>query len=273
MLGQPVDDRKLLACANLVERHVKRHLGVIPALVDARKQHLRGGRVEMPVALAAKDDTRGAGVERHVDVVSHHGELVCRVGEVSPARPHHDHDVDAMLLAIGARGTHDARAGARAALRKVVAQLDASRTRRDRRRSVLHILGAELPHKAHGPSLKEKGQARVASLPQTVRYRQRSRLVEVVHVNAGHRQLRGLRKLRGVGVIGGRRSSCGRGGLGGSGGAGRKVRGELAGEGVVRVVHEVLEQGLVLVAELLAGLLETIHLVELALLLGQGLRR
>ena len=50
-----------------------------------------------------------------------------------------------------------------------------------------------------------------------------------------------------------------------------RAEGALGGEDALRVVHEVLQELLVLDAELLAGGLEAVDLVELVLLLGQGL--
>ena len=82
-------------------------------------------------------------------------------------------------------------------------------------------------------------------------------LVEVAEVGDGA-ALHGSRGLRRGDATDGR-------------GAGRRVGELLRGEDGVGVVEEVLEELLVLGAEVLAGLLEAVDLVELVLLLGDEL--
>ena len=156
-LGQPVDGGKLLVGANLVERHVERHLHALAAcllrLAHRTQQLVRGCLVEVPVPRAAEDDARGVELASARNVIAHDGELVRGIGEVTPARANHRHHGYAARTGVARRRLDHPVRRRRAAHGQVVAQLHAGRARLDRRRDPLHILRAELPQKRHPPIL------------------------------------------------------------------------------------------------------------------------
>ena len=99
-------------------------------------------------------------------------------------------------------------------------------------------------------------------------------LVQIVHAEVVERS-EGIGDRgdgRGLGSRGSHRGGLERrSGSRGSGANGQRRSHELGREGVLSIVHEVLEQLQVLLLELLAGSLETIDLLQLLLLLLQGL--
>ena len=139
--------RELVKCH--VEGDVK---GLALALLGrtARSHHesAEGELVERPAAgtglAEAKDQAVNAGTHGKAQIHLHHSQLVLVVMKVATTRTNHAHHPCIVLASIAGRSADNAGRGRGATNRKVVAQLNASRTGRNGRRHPLKVLGTKL---------------------------------------------------------------------------------------------------------------------------------
>ena len=152
-VGERVNRVELSLGRELVKRHVKGDVdGLTLALIGrAARSHHKGAQrkfIERPSAgtrlAATKDQAIDAGTYGKAQVHLHHAQLVLVVVKVAATRTDHAHHPRIVLASIAGRSADNAGRGRGATNRKVVAQLNASRTGRNGRRHPLKVLGTKL---------------------------------------------------------------------------------------------------------------------------------